>query len=122
MSHLQAQVVERDAVIAEQGTRLKTLDRLSAANGSMCITDAAKTLGVQRAQDLFEFMSARRWIFKRPGNRSWLAYQDKIQAGYMEHDDYIHFDNLGRERVSTRALVTAKGLVKLADLLEQPLH
>lgn len=122
MSHLQAQVVERDAVIVEQGTRLKTLDRLEGAHGSMCITDAAKTLGQKRAQDLFDFMSARRWIFKRPGNKNWLAYQDKIQAGYMEHEDHIHFDSLGRERVSTRALVTAKGLVKLADLLEQPKH
>lgn len=121
MTHLQAQVAERDAVIVEQGTRLKKLDRLEGAKGSMCISDAAKTLGVQR-DFLFQFMSTRRWIFKRAGNKNWLAYDDKRKSLLLEHDDHIYFDNLGQERISTRVLVTAKGLVKLAELLEQPLH
>lgn len=109
-------------MIAEQGTRLQKLDRLEGAIGSMCVTDAAKTLNVYPAQNLFTFMNSRRWIFKRPGNKNWLAYHDKIQAGYLEHDDHMYFDSHGQERVSTRVLVTAKGLVKLAELLEQPLH
>lgn len=121
MNHLQAQVVERDAVIAEQGTRLKKLDRLEGAKGSMCISDAAKTLGVKR-DDLFSFMSSRRWIFKRAGNKNWLAYDDKRKALLLDHDDHIYMDSLGQERVAPRVLVTAKGLVKLAELLEQPLH
>lgn len=119
--HLQGQVQEKDQVIAHQGERLKTLNRLEGARGSMCISDAAKTLKVKR-HDLIVFMQSRRWIFKRAGNKNWLAYDDKRHAGYMEHDDHIYFDGEGRERVSTRALVTAKGLVKLSDLLEQPLH
>lgn len=121
MTHLQAQVAERDAVIVEQGTRLKKLDRLEGAKGSMCVTDAAKTLGVKR-DELFSFMSTRRWIFKRAGNKNWLAYDDKRKSLLLEHDDHIYFDNLGQERISTRVLVTAKGLVKLAELLERPLH
>ena len=121
MNHLQAQVVERDAVIAEQGTRLKKLDRLEGAKGSMCISDAAKTLAMKR-DDLFSFMNLRRWIFKRAGSKNWLAYDSVRHAGYMEHHDHLYMDNEGRERVSTQALVTAKGMVKLADLLEKPLH
>jgi phage antirepressor YoqD-like protein len=121
VGHLQQQVALKDGLIAEQGERLKKLDRLESATGSMCISDAAKTLGARR-DDLIQFMSARRWIFKRTGNKNWLAYDDKRKAGYMEHDDHMYFDSERRERVSTRALVTAKGLVKLAELLEQPLH
>lgn len=119
--HLQAQVAEKDNVIAEQGVKLKKLDRLEGAQGSMCISDAAKTLGVGR-DFLFKFMFARRWIFKRAGNKNWLAYDDKRKALLLEHDDHLYMDNLGQERVATRVLVTAKGLVKLAELLEEPLH
>lgn len=121
MNHLQLENKKKDQIIAEQGHQLKKLDRLEGAHGSMCITDAAKTLDMKR-DDLFRFMEARRWIFKRVGNKNWLAYDEKRKAGYMEHDDHLYMDNEGRERVATRALVTAKGLVKLAELLEQPLH
>lgn len=119
--HLQKQVAEKDAVIAAQGEQVKKLERLEGAKGSMCISDAAKTLGTGR-DDLFRFMDSRRWIFKRPGNRTWLAYDDKRRAGYMEHDEHMYIDGEGRERVATRALVTAKGLVKLAELLNEKPH
>lgn len=119
--HLQKQVAEKDAVIAAQGEKVRQLDRLAAAEGSMCITDAAKTLN-KRPKDLITFMSTRHWIYKRAGNSSWLAYQDKIQAGYMEHIDHPFVDDQHRERVATRAHITAKGLVKLAQLLDEPLH
>lgn len=121
MNHLQIENKKKDELIAEQEQHLKKLDRLEGAKGSMCISDAAKTLGVKR-DDLFRFLDSRRWIFKRSGNKSWLAYDEKRRAGYMEHDDHLYIDAEGRERVATRALVTAKGLVKLAELLNQPLH
>ena len=121
MNHLQIENKKKDELIAEQEQHLKKLGRLEGAEGSMCISDAAKTLGVKR-DDLFRFMDSRRWIFKRSGNKNWLAYDEKRRAGYMEHDDHLYIDAEGRERVATRALVTAKGLVKLAELLNQPLH
>ena len=121
MNHLQIENKKKDELIAEQEQHLKKLDRLEGAEGSMCISDAAKTLGVKR-DDLFRFMDSRRWIFKRSGNKNWFAYDEKRRAGYMEHDDHLYIDAEGRERVATRALVTAKGLVKLAELLNQPLH
>lgn len=121
IGHLQSEVAKKDEIIAGQAVKVRELDRIAAADGSMCITDAAKTLKV-RPIELTNFMSARRWVHKRPGNKSWIAYQDKIQSGFMEHRDHIYVDGQGVERVSTRALVTAKGLVKLAELLNQPLH
>lgn len=121
MNHLQLENKKKDELIAEQKQNLKKLDRLEGARGSMCISDAAKTLGVKR-DDLFRFMDSRRWIFKRSGSKNWLAYDEKRRLGFMEHDDHLYLDGEGRERVATRALVTAKGLVKLAELLNQPLH
>ncbi|HJE24953.1 MAG TPA: phage regulatory protein/antirepressor Ant [Methylorubrum populi] len=119
--HLQKQVAEKDEIIATQGVQVKKLERLEGAKGSMCITDAAKTLGTGR-DVLFARLQAERWIFKRAGNKNWLAYDDKRRSGYLEHDDHLYTDNEGRERVATRVLVTAKGLVKLAEVLNRPLH
>lgn len=113
--HLQKQVAEKDAVIAAQVEKVKQLDRLAGAEGSMCISDAAKTLGLRR-NDLIVFLQQKKWIFKRPGNKNWLAY-DAVRPRYMEHDDHPYVDSEGRDRVSTRALVTAAGLVKIAALL-----
>ncbi len=80
-----------------------------------------QTLGTGR-DALFARLQAERWIFKRAGNKNWLAYDDKRRSGYLEHDDHLYTDNEGRERVATRVLVTAKGLVKLAEVLNRPLH
>ena len=116
---LQAEVAKRDVVIREQGERLEKLDLIEGAAGSMCISTAAKTLGVNPIKNLFSLLQSRRWIFKRPNTSGWLAHQDKIQAGYLEHADHLYIDSLGQERVNSRVMVTAKGLVKIADLLTQ---
>lgn len=119
IQHLQSQVVA-------QGGRLIALDRIEASEGSRCITDIAKLLGV-RPTDLFRLMSARRWIYRRPGTDTWLAYQDKQDAGLMEHEPFRFTSRDGTPRVRMNALVTPKGLVRLAGLLgkdvpEVPAH
>jgi Rha family phage regulatory protein len=108
---------ELEGAVAEMAPKVVALDRLAGADGSMCITDAAKTLGVSPIKNLFGFLQSMRWIYKRAGSANWLARQEKIVAGYMEHDDYIYRDDEGRDRVKTRALVTAKGLAKLSEML-----
>ncbi len=116
VGHLQSKVGEQAAMIAEQGDRLKKLDRIEGAYGSLCFTDAAKTLK-KGPQELIRFMSSRGWIYKRAGNSSWCGRQEKITAGYLEHREHVYRDSEGVERVATRAIVTGKGLVKLAELL-----
>lgn len=114
-------VLALEARVEEQGIKVATLERIEAAEGSMCLTDAAKTLKV-RPIDLIRFMDSRRWIYKRPQNRNWIGYHDKIAGGYLEHDDHLYIDKEGRERVSTQVKVTGKGLVKLSELLNEKPH
>jgi Rha family phage regulatory protein len=121
IEHLSGKVKEQEAVIVEQGGRLKKLDRIEAAGGSMCLTDAAKTLKVG-PQELIRFMQARGFIYKRVGNASWIGRQEKITVGYLEHREHVYIDKDGHARVATRALVTGKGLVRLAELLNEPTH
>lgn len=114
-------VLALEAKVEEQGEKVAHLERIEAADGSMCLTDAAKTLKL-RPIDLIRFMDSRRWIYKRPQNKSWIGYHDKIASGHLEHDDHLYVDREGRERVSTQVKVTGKGLVKLAELLNEKPH
>ncbi|MFC1121865.1 phage antirepressor KilAC domain-containing protein [Pasteurella multocida] len=92
-------------------------DRLvTESEGSMNLTNAAKHLQVQ-PKILTQFLSSKRWIYKRINSKSWIAYQDKIQAGYLEHKANQYEDRSGVTKISEQVLVTAKGLAKVAELL-----
>ena len=76
LTALQEQVAEKEAKLAIQGQRLEKLDLIEGAEGSMCISTAAKTLGVNPIKNLFATLQAHRWIFKRPNTSDWLAHQE----------------------------------------------
>ncbi|NHK97490.1 hypothetical protein G7087_03810 [Rubrivivax benzoatilyticus] len=90
-----------------------------ASAGSRCVTDAAKDLQV-RPKDLFSWLSANRWIYRRPGGSGWLAYQDRIQAGLLEHKVHTVERPDGTDKVVENLLVTPKGLAKLAVAFRTP--
>lgn len=98
--------------------KAEALDRIAHADGTNCITDTAKVLQV-RPKDLFSLLSADHWIYRRPGGKGWIAYQDKIQQGLLTHKVTTVMDiHTGRERVIEHVLVTPKGLAKLAGKVE----
>jgi phage antirepressor YoqD-like protein len=113
-------VLALESTVAEQGEQLEVLHRIEAADGSLCFTDAAKVLKVRR-KDLLNLMSSRQWVYRRIGG-SWIGYQSKVQAGLLEHTETRGRDGDGNEWINIQCRVTPKGLVKLAELLNAPLH
>ncbi|CAO3426730.1 Rha family transcriptional regulator [Azospirillum argentinense] len=110
----QADTIERQKVqIAQQAPKVEGFDRIADAEGSLCITDAAKALQVQ-PKALFSFMQKNDWIYSRPGKAGYIAYQDKIKAGYLEHKVTVVTRPDGTEKTTEQVRVTAKGLAKLA--------
>lgn len=111
-------VIALEETVAEQQPKVEALDRIAGMDGVVCITDAAKILGV-RPKDLFAWMSSRQWIYRRVGNRSWLAYQHRIQQGLLDHkvDPVTYVD--GSEKMRERVVVTAKGIAKLSEAFAQ---
>lgn len=103
-----------EQAVAAAAPKVQALDRLARADGSMCITNAAKALQVQ-PKALFERMSADQWIYRRPGSAEWTAYQDKLQRGLLEHKITTVNRTDGSEKVTSRVLVTARGLTALAQ-------
>jgi len=55
---------------------VNTLDRLTKADGSLNITEAAKNLGMG-PKDLFTWLTCNGWTYKRANGASWLGYQTK---------------------------------------------
>lgn len=110
-------VIALEAKVAEQAPKVQAMLRLEGAEGSMCVTDAAKVLSV-RPKELFSYLSANKWLYKRAGCRHYVGYQDKIQAGLVEMTEYVVTDPEGEPKAYPRAKITAKGLAKLASAFE----
>jgi phage antirepressor YoqD-like protein len=115
----QADQIERQqAQLAIAEPKAEALDRIANADGSMCITDAAKHLQVP-PKHLFTWLSTNDWIYRRPGNAHWIAYQPRLKSLLLEHKVTTVDRGNGTEKVVEQVLVTAKGLAKLAQALAQ---
>ena len=118
---LAADLAERNeqqaALLAKTRPKVQALERISHADGDLCITDAAKLLKF-RPKDLFGLLSMRRWIYKRDGRGSWIGYQDKVQQGLIRHSEHRYTDSSGTEQLRAQVYLTPKGITKLAQMVE----
>lgn len=102
--------------LAAAAPKIEGFDRIAKSDGSLCITDAAKTLQEQPRR-LTQLMSEHQWIYRRPMSSGWIAYQDRIQSGHLEHKVTTGEKSHGGEWTSTQVRITPKGLAKLSELL-----
>ncbi len=109
-------VIKLEARLEKQTPTVEAFDKIASADGLTCITDTAKSLQLPRIKDLFDWMSANQWIYRRPGGKGWLAYQERIQQGVLYHKVTTTCTSDGREKVIEQVLVTPKGLTNLAKV------
>lgn len=112
-------VLKLQAEKAELEPKAQALDRIAHADGSTCITNAAKDLQV-RPKVLFGYLSQNKWIYRRQGGTGWVAYQDKLQQGLLEHKVTIVTRGDGTEKVTEQVLITPKGLARLSLAVSPP--
>lgn len=107
-------------VLELQAPKLAAIRRLAAAEGAICITDAAKQLGIAPSK-LFDWLQANRWIYRRGGSTRWIAMQPRIRDGFLKHKvTALKPDSeTGIERAAYQPLVTPKGLTRLAQVLQE---
>lgn len=108
-------VMHLEHQVEEMKPDVDALTRIAKAEGSLCVTDAAKQLQVN-PKKLFDLMSHSKWIYRRIGS-VWIGYQDKIQQGLLEHKVSVVKSRTGEDKQVSQVRVTAKGLSKLAKLL-----
>jgi len=105
--------------LAAAAPKLEAFERIASAEGSLCITDAAKSLQV-RPKSLFDFLRAHGWIYQPHGGRGDIAYAPKLQQGLMEHKTTTVHRSDGSEKIITQARITPKGLARLAQEFPPP--
>lgn len=115
---LQATIDQQQHKIAADAPKVQGFDRIASSDGSLCLTDTAKTLQIQ-PRKLTQLLSEKGWLYRRPMGSGWLAYQERIQQGLLEHKVTTGEKSDGSEWSSTQVRVTAKGLTKLADVVRQ---
>jgi len=93
------------AYAADEASRLKALNDPS-------------SLREARPNDLFKWMSENKWIYRRPGGKQWLGYQDKVQQGLITHKVHTVLQPDGTDKIYERVLITPKGVTKMAALLK----
>lgn len=107
-------VLTLEGRVEEMRPQVEALERISVADGSLCVTDAAKTLQV-RPKWLFSFLRSHGWIYRRPNSGYDIAYQSKLAMGLLEHKTTTIYRSDGTEQISTQVRVTPKGLARLAQ-------
>lgn len=111
---------ELQRLVSDQAPKVAAIKRLAAAGGAICISDAAKQLGVAPSR-LFAWLEQHRWIFRRHGCKRWVAYQPRITSGLMTHKvTALKPDpETGIDRAAFDPMITPKGLTRLAELLQE---
>jgi len=116
LSTYSEKVLALEGRVAEQAPVVDAFKRIASTEGTLCFRDAAKVLQV-RPVDLKGVLLSRGWIYPRPGRPGYLAYQDKIQTGYMVHKGTTVHREDGSEKFVEQPRITTKGLQKLAMIL-----
>ncbi|WPM80991.1 antA/AntB antirepressor family protein [Brucella pseudintermedia] len=106
-------VIELQSKVAEMQPAVAALEQIAEAHGSFTRTEAAKHIGIA-PHLLCKWMTTNGWTYRRPGTRDDIAYQSKINAGYLEHKVTTGLRPDGTEWISTQVRVTPKGLTVLA--------
>ncbi|MFB9087123.1 phage antirepressor KilAC domain-containing protein [Erwinia tracheiphila] len=109
-------VIALEHQVEEMKPHVEALERIAKSDGSVCITDVAKTLQIQ-PKKLFNWMQCNEWIYKRAGGKHWLGYQTKIKQQLLEHKVTVVAISDGTEKMIEQVLVTPKGLSKLSGAL-----
>jgi anti-repressor protein len=109
-------VLALESKVAEMQPDVAALERIAKSDGSLCVTDAAKTLQV-KPKGLFQYLRSHGWIYQRPGTAHDVGYQNRIQSGDLEHKTTTVLKADGEEKTVTQVRITSKGLAKLAKLM-----
>lgn len=109
-------VIALEARVEDMQEDVAAHERLTKADGSLNVTEAAKNLGM-RPKDLFDWLSHNGWVYKRANSPVWLGFQTKCNQGLLEHKTTTVLRADGSEKITEQVRITAKGLSHLAKLI-----
>lgn len=112
-------VLTLETTAKEQAPKIAALERFATeTKGSYSLREGAKCLQV-KPRRFAEWLLERRWIYRHPDGGRWLAFQPRLDSGMLEHKVVTGQRNDGTDWGTTQVRVTAKGIARIAELLER---
>lgn len=99
--------------VTELAPKAEALDRISAGDEALTITQAAKVLGI-KVEALTTWLHANGWIYRQ--NESWVAYDQHIKNGRLKYKEARYTDEKTLQKViRPYCHILPKGLTHLAQ-------
>jgi len=109
---LAEQKSKAEAALAIAAPKAEALDRISASDEAVTMTQAAKLLGIKR-ETLTNYLHANGWVYRQNG--AWVAYDQHIKNGRLQFKEARYTDQkTGQEHYSPYCHILPKGLALLA--------
>ncbi|WP_176219626.1 phage antirepressor KilAC domain-containing protein [Chromobacterium haemolyticum] len=102
--------------VAEQAPKVAAQERLALSEGELCLTDAAKALGVPPGK-FTAYLIRIGWAYRCQSNNRPVGYTVKEQQGLVVHRPVTIYHKSGDVESSSQLLITPKGLARLAELI-----
>lgn len=117
LAAIQAETIEKQqAALLVAAPKLEAFNRIAEADGCLGLQEAGKALQ-QKPNKFIGWLREKGWIYRRAGSGNNLGHSEKVNAGYVTHKvTTVHRED-GSEKVVEQALITPKGLAKLAMML-----
>lgn len=117
---LAADLADEKEKMAEQlsiaAPKVAALERIAEAGGSLGLQEAGKALQ-QKPNKFIGWLRENGWIYRRAGSSNNLGRAEKVNAGYITHKVTTVEREDGSEKIVEQALITPKGLARLAVIL-----
>jgi len=116
--HGALQALEAEAV--QLRPKALVLKQLADADGSFCVSDAAKAIGIN-PDKVFDYLRTNKWMLRRGRGRQSREYaaQDQLNRGYLIHKMRPYTDRNGVSQMGQDVRVTPKGIVRLAEIFRK---
>lgn len=102
--------------VAKQAPKVAAQDMLARSDGELCLTDAAKALGVPLGK-FTAYLIRIGWAYRRQSNNRPVGYTVREQQGLVVHHPVTIYRKSGDVESSSQLLITPKGLARLAELI-----
>lgn len=114
LTGLQSIVEKQREQLAIAKPKAAALDRISASGGEFGLTETAKMIQVKPGK-FFDWLDQNRCRYSK--GRSKMAYQERIDAGYLKNRANPYIDANSEPQVGNTIKVTAKGLAWFARVV-----
>jgi phage antirepressor YoqD-like protein len=112
-------VIALQSAFNDQAPKVAALERLATETaGSYNLREAAKILQL-KPKKFVTWLVERRWIYRHPDGGRWLAFQPRLDSAMLAQKVVTGQCNDGTGWGTTQVRVTAKGLTRIAELIER---